>query len=126
MSFTLRLSPRKRASGRFIGRVRDELIKAFLEAKAERGLTQRQLADDLGVDRARVSRALKGEENLTLRSVAEFASALDREIVFSLTKRSVAPGQNIRPVIRQEIGTVGDWEMDRATAVDGPAMRSAM
>ncbi len=126
MSFTLKLSPRRRAAGRFIGRVRDELVRAFLEAKAERGLTQRQLADDLGVDRARVSRALKGEENLTLRSVAEFASALDREIVFSLRKRSVTPGQNIRPVIRQEIGTVDDWGMDRATAVDGPALRSAM
>ena len=106
--------------------MRDELIKAFLEAKAERGLTQRQLADDLGVDRARVSRALKGEENLTLRSVAEFAFALDREIVFSLRRRSIAPGQNIRPVIRREIGTVDDWGMDQADAVDAPALRPAM
>ncbi|WP_083967480.1 MULTISPECIES: helix-turn-helix domain-containing protein [unclassified Methylosinus] len=94
MSFLLKLDPRQRKAGRFIGRVRDEIIKAFTSEKQARGLTQEQVAQALGIHRSQVNRILKGEENLTLRTISDLAWALDREIVFRLEKPESVPGQN--------------------------------
>lgn len=125
MSFALRLSPTKRAAGRFIGRVRDELLKAFLDAKDERGLTQKALADELGVDSARISRILNGEENLTLRSVAELACVLDREVDFALRKRKPAYTANGGPSAYQKVGNISEWEANSMIAkVDGAVLQS--
>lgn len=69
----------------------DALIWAVTEAL--RGalmnddLTQAELAKRLGKSRALVSQILCGERNMTLRTAASLASALDREFVFELRQR---------------------------------------
>ncbi|MFE5871974.1 helix-turn-helix domain-containing protein [Streptomyces roseifaciens] len=52
---------------------------------AERGMTRKDLADTMGVSPGRVSQILSGDENLTMRSLAAVAAALDvkMEISFS-------------------------------------------
>mgnify|MGYP000117194880 CR=1 FL=1 len=86
MSFRIGLPPRKRAEGRFIGQVRRELARAFAEEHEQRGLSQSDLARSLDTNRAAVSRRLRGETNLTLRTIAGFAWAMNRRIVFRLVK----------------------------------------
>ena len=93
-SFQFAPSPRKRKVARFITRVRRELQKAFMEEKAARGLTQAKLARTLGSHRSIVCRQLAGSANLTLRTLADYAWALDRDLLFSLEKPSVSVGSN--------------------------------
>ena len=49
-------------------------IKWFMD---ENKITNSQLADLLGVSRGRVTQILSGDENLTLRTLASVAAALD-------------------------------------------------
>ncbi|WKK20836.1 helix-turn-helix domain-containing protein [Streptomyces olivoreticuli] len=44
---------------------------------AERGMSRKELADRMGVSPGRVSQILSGDENLTLRSLAAVAEALE-------------------------------------------------
>jgi transcriptional regulator with XRE-family HTH domain len=106
VSYQLKIDPKKRTAGRFIGRVRDELIKAFLAEKADHKVTQEKIAKALGVHRSVVNRYLKDGSNLTLRSVAELAWALDREVVFELRKPSVSFGMNNLPISPREVQAV--------------------
>lgn len=94
MSYELKISPKDRAAGRFIGAVRKSLILAALQEKKESGLSQAVVAQKLGVHRSVINRLLRGSANLTLRSVAEIAWALGWEIVFQLRKRNSGVGQN--------------------------------
>jgi hypothetical protein len=89
-SYQFAPSLRKRIGARFLTRVRRELQKAFMEEKASRGMTQAELARILGIDRAVVCRQLAGTSNLTLRTLADYAWALQREPVFALQKRAGA------------------------------------
>jgi DNA-binding phage protein len=100
MSYELKIDPKRRAAGRFIGTVRKALINAALEEKQSRGLSQQKVAECLGVNRSVINRMLRGEVNLTLRSVAELAWAMGWQPHFSLdpspNPRSTAPAK-LRP-----------------------------
>lgn len=93
-SFQFDVGSRARKAGRFIGRVRSELLKALSDKKAKDGLTQQALATKLGVHRSLVNRQLSGESNLTLRSLADLAWAMDMELNFELRERADTFGQN--------------------------------
>ena len=93
-SFQFDVGSRARKAGRFIGRVRSELLKALSERKANAGLTQQALATRLGVHRSLVNRQLSGESNLTLRSLADLAWAMDMELSFELREPVPGFGQN--------------------------------
>jgi len=93
-SYRFSISPKSRTVGRFLGRVRRELQRAFAEEKRARNLTQAEIARALGVDRAVVNRQLMGTENIGLRRVAEFAWVLGRDLHFSLEKPSLPIGSN--------------------------------
>jgi transcriptional regulator with XRE-family HTH domain len=97
MFFRFDIDARSRIAGRFIGRVRRELLRAITEEKCA-GLTQQELADRLESRRSNINRQLSGETEITLRSLAELAWALDREIAFELRRPDNADGQNIAPV----------------------------
>ena len=58
-----------------------EQIVARME---ERGMTQADVAREMGVSRARVSQILRGNDNLTLKSIVAVAIALDCRIEFRL------------------------------------------
>ena len=93
-SFQFDIVNRARKAGRFIGQVRNELLKALSERKAKEGLTQQGLAKKLCVHRSLINRRLSGESNLTLRSLADLAWAMDMELNFELRERVTSFGQN--------------------------------
>ena len=101
MSYELKIKPKDRAAGRFIGRVRKNLIDALIEEKKLSGINQQKLASALGVNRSVVTRILKGDSNLTLRSIGEIAWAMGWEPELVLTRKKkgrasnhVAPSQH--------------------------------
>ena len=77
--------------------MRRELLKAITEEKGV-GLTQQELASRLDGQRSSINRQLSGEADITLRSLADLAWALDREITFELRRPENAEGQNVAPV----------------------------
>ena len=93
-SFQISLSPKRRASGRFVARVRQALQKALAEEKVARGLTQSEVARMIEVHRSVVSRELRGRSDITLGRVGELAWALGREIKFDLVIPSLPDGTN--------------------------------
>lgn len=95
MSYRYSIAPKSKKVGRFLGQVRRELQKAFLEEKKARGLTQAQIARELGVDRSVVNRQLSGTENLTLRRLGEYGFIFGRDPHFSLKKPVMPAGANI-------------------------------
>jgi transcriptional regulator with XRE-family HTH domain len=101
-SFHFDIGSRARNAGRFIGRVRNELLKALSERKQEGKFTQQELAKKLEIHRSLVNRQLSGESNLTLRSLADLAWAMDMEISFELRKPAMEAGQN-QPVVTSTI-----------------------
>ena len=103
-SFHFDIGERARHAGRFIGRVRGELLRALSERKSERGLSQEALARKLDTERSLINRQLAGESNLTLRSLADLAWAMDLEISFELKKPAVNAGQN-QPIQNQTMTT---------------------
>lgn len=104
-SFHFDIGARARNAGRFIGRVRGELLRALSERKSEGGLSQEALARKLDTERSLINRQLSGESNLTLRSLADLAWAMDLEISFELKKPSAEAGQN-QPVQAMTTSTV--------------------
>jgi transcriptional regulator with XRE-family HTH domain len=70
------------------------LLKALSERKKDGKLSQQELAKKLEVHRSLINRQLSGEANLTLRSLADLAWAMDMEISFELKKPVVEAGQN--------------------------------
>jgi transcriptional regulator with XRE-family HTH domain len=95
--FRFDIDARSRTAGRFIGHVRRELLKAITEEKGG-GLTQQELARRLEGHRSNINHQLSGEADITLRSLADLAWALDREIAFELRRPDNTEGQNVAPV----------------------------
>jgi predicted XRE-type DNA-binding protein len=91
MSFQLNLSPKDRAAAKFIGRVRMSLLKALVHEKKKSGITQQAVASKMGVNRSVVNRLIKGEANLTLRSLAEIAWAIGWEPHVEIVPQQAAP-----------------------------------
>lgn len=82
----------------------EELILAVTEALSEslleKGITKRELAERLGKSKGFVSQLFAGGRNLTLRTVADLADALDSRITVQVVP--VSTGQSI------QIGTLGN------------------
>jgi hypothetical protein len=94
--FRFDIDARSRTAGRFVGRVRRELLKAVSEEKGA-GLTQQELARRPEGHRSNINHQLSGEAEITLRSLADLAWALDREITFELRRPESTNGQNVAP-----------------------------
>ena len=103
-SFQITIAPNRRAAGRFISKVRRDLIKALAEEKAHRGVTQSQIARNIGVHRSVINRELKGRNDITLGRVAELAWALGREINFELLHTIHDKTQNITHEYYKNVG----------------------
>ena len=100
ISYVFDIGDRARKVSRFIAHVRSELQRALIEEKSARKITQQSIAEKIGVNRSVINRQFKGEENLTLRSIAELAWALDWEPQFQLKKTEVRSGDNYRDYFR--------------------------
>ena len=83
-----------------------EQIVARME---ELGMTQADLARQMGVSRARISQILRGSDNLTLKSIVAVAIGLDSRVDLQL--KATRPAQRLsrrdcRPVIQTRIREV--------------------
>ena len=58
-------------------RLFEELIKAFERAKLEDGLQQKDVAARLGKSPSQISRWLRGQENMNIRSMHDMARAMN-------------------------------------------------
>lgn len=65
-------------------RLSSQFLEAVFDRMASRGIDQQTLAAELGVTEGRVSQILSGDQNLTLRTLASLAAALDAHIVVGL------------------------------------------
>lgn len=123
-SFQFEIDEQSACAARFISRVRNELVDAFLTEKNERGLTQNEIAERLGVSPSMISRQLSGEANLTLRSVAELAWAMGYDnIAFKLEKAERDRRRNYKSAAKHavsfgDLGAIGAEEM--TTVSSGP------
>ena len=89
-SFQIGISPSKRAAARFIGAVRRGLQMAL----TEEGISQSDLARDLGVHRSVISREIRGDKDIGLGRIAELAYLMGRKAEISFPKRKTADGAN--------------------------------
>lgn len=104
MSYQMQLNPRKKKAARFVTLVNKEIQKTFTDA-ANKGMTQRKLAAKLDVDKSVLHRRLTGETNLTLRSIADLAWALDADLEFSMRPKSVDSNVNYHTLNKQPAAT---------------------
>lgn len=81
---TTQFEPTHSATGEFAyARARDlafDAVMSLWRRRSEAGLTQKELAQRIGCSRSLVSRSLRGPGNWTLRTLAEFADALEGEV----------------------------------------------
>jgi 1,6-anhydro-N-acetylmuramate kinase len=98
MSLQITISPKERAAGRFVERVRRAIQKALAEEHAKSGITQSDIARTIGVNRSVISREIRGHKDLSLSRVAEIAWALGRRPAFDMPIAGVAAGANIAPL----------------------------
>lgn len=76
MSYKKVFSRKDRIATRFLAQVHAAIAQAAVSAKHENKLTQKEVADELGVDKSVISRILKGVGNPTIRTVGELSAAL--------------------------------------------------
>jgi len=116
MSYQMRNDERSRKAGRFVARVH----KAIQQAVVRSGLKQNEIATKLGLDRSIVNRRILGQSNLTLRTIADLAWALDHDLVFDLVPRKFGPEVNRH----QQAPTVSGITVTAATAnISSPAQK---
>lgn len=84
--------------GEFEGDPDYEFAKAAIEVgeqivacMEERGMTQADLAREMGVSRARVNQILRGNDNLTLKSIVAVAIGLDSRVEVRLVPVPPSP-----------------------------------
>lgn len=99
MSYKMKISKRDRSAGRFKSRVHRALMKAIIAAKTEKGMTQSQIAEMMGVDKSVVSRILNGQGNLTLKTIGEISWVLGLrpELSFVKLESNLPPHSNQIP-----------------------------
>lgn len=72
-------------------------IRALAAIEDKEGMTQKQLAEIMGVSPQQINKILKGHENLTLESIAKLSEALGVELIsfpefkYSALTRPAAP-----------------------------------
>lgn len=76
-SFSFDISEKDLAGAQFISKASRRLIAAFVQKIDKEQLTKQQIAVLLDVDKSTVSRMLRGNSNLTLRTIGELAWAMD-------------------------------------------------
>lgn len=112
MSYSLKISPKEKATGRFKSRVNRKLLNAALAAKKEHGLTQGQIAASMGVDKSILSRILNGKGNLTLKTIGEISWAVGLVPNIEFEKKEVGSQVHL-PNHEREISYEGTRNADR-------------
>ena len=90
MSYQIKIDPKSLKAARFISRLQKTIQKALVAS----GKTQQEVAETLGVGRSVVNRRLKGNANITARSIAEFAYAFDKDVFIEFVDKDQADRSN--------------------------------
>ena len=93
MSYQIAIPRTRRAAARFIQQVRGQLLRAVADA----GVSQADIARELGVHRSVVNRELRGTSDLSLGRVAEIAVTLGCLPKITLENVSTTSGGANRP-----------------------------
>lgn len=56
------------------------LIKALMDARLEKGLTQKELAEMTGISQGDISRIERGTANPSIKTIQRLATALDKKV----------------------------------------------
>lgn len=86
-----------------------EEIHAMMERK---NISQKKLAEKLGVTTANISKQLSGDNNLTLKSIARICVALTSKPHFKLSS-----GDEIQFIRKQAFTSGGNWKKQTATTM---------
>lgn len=85
--------PKKRLDGsRAIFKGNEFLLALLAERMRDSKMTRKKLADILEVDKSTVTKLLRGNQNLTLRTIGEIAGALDFDVEFQSSDRRALAG----------------------------------
>jgi hypothetical protein len=93
-SFQIAITPKRRAAARFVVKARRALQKAFADEQRASGVTQSELARRIEVNRSVVSRELRGQRDVSLSRIGEYAWAMGYEPKLVFEKPVRADGQN--------------------------------
>lgn len=117
-SYLFEIGSKRRKTARFIGQVRDEIVRAFVQEKTSSSINQDILAAKLDVNKSVVSRDLNNYTNMTLSKVADYAWALNYDIVFKMKKNSVAVSEYIYDMRGSNIETRYEVESEAEALVE--------
>lgn len=67
--------------------LRYEVLRTLNLALDDSGLTKKELADNLGVDKTEVNKVFRGNGNIDIDTFSKYASALGFEVKISLKKK---------------------------------------
>lgn len=73
-------------------KARQSIISQLVQARLEKGISQAELARMIGTQRSNLCRLESGVQNPTLDMIVKIASALDKEIAFSLENKEEEMG----------------------------------
>lgn len=119
MSFVFDIGGKKRATARFISLVRRRLIEAIIKAENDDGITRADIARKIGCHRSRVTRQLRGNSDLTLRSISEISWAIGMRPIFEL-ENVVPDGVHVN-----EVRSVWEGEPEEVLGVCPSATNTA-
>lgn len=117
-SYLFEIGSKRRKTARFIGQVRDEIVRAFVQEKTAKSISQDDLAAKLDINKSVVSRDLNSYTNMTLSKVADYAWALDYDLVFKMKKRSEAVSEVIYDMRNNKIEPRSEVESDADILVE--------
>lgn len=84
MSFEFELELDDLARADLMASIGKDLQSLYAKRKASNGLTQKKVADELGVDKSRVNRCLSGHANLTLATVADMTRVMQGRVLVKI------------------------------------------
>lgn len=95
----------------------------------ETGMSQQELADKIGVDKSRITKCLSGFNNLTLKSIAELAWALDLYPVMTfLPNVAIAAGEPVAEegnIVKFEPRALQPTEIEQSAEVNDAVLGQA-
>lgn len=77
------------------GDIQTQIAVSIQRKRKERNLSQKQLAEQLGVSQGMISRWENGEENLTIETIAKIAQALGMGMQNPLVEKKVSQANHI-------------------------------
>ena len=80
---------KKRKANRYWQKHSQKIAIKVLKAIREKGIKQKQLAEMVGVSPQQINKIVKGNENLTLETIAKLENALNIALIFTENKTHI-------------------------------------